>query len=108
MGVLNVSAESLDLPDWMLVHPELEPQIKDIRSPFFVIYYTYSAHGKTCQCDRLFSIPKITNTNSFDLKELRRIVQKNSVIIGNHIVRVIRDKYPKNVKIEFKHRLWEC
>ena len=100
MGVLNTSIESFEIPDWVLVHPELEVQLNSINTPVFTIWYSITTtDGNNYMHNKVFSIVEIIK--DYEPGNPHQIIQENIIAIGDYIVNTIHNIYAKNVKIKF-------
>lgn len=91
MGILSNTAETFEVPNWMMVHPELEYQLNLIETPVFMITYVIIFEETRAKIfNKSFSVAEILNKKQFGIETLKDLINNNRDRIADHIIETIR------------------
>lgn len=90
MGILSITPETYNVPDWVLKHPGLECQLSRIETANFHIYYGLQTEGGMRVFNKLFSVDNIPGIEVTNRYAINQYIHDNMDRIADHIIETLK------------------
>lgn len=92
MGVLTITAETFEIPKWMIDYPELDVQLNNIQTPVFEIWYGVESRGALDLHHKTFQLPFIPGCRGCT-DNAHQVVTERKDLIAKYIINKLKSIY---------------